>query len=410
MTGRSFGPAEEVTIVRSRATLLRLSPIELAVCVVGVLTSTLPVLGQSDRVARVAGGAEGNWRVYEGVGLEELRLGDSAERIEHLLGEAEGGSEWSRRYRQLGLHIQLYEGKVYGMQFDDQFQGSLLTSGLGIGDTLADLEWAYGPILKVREVADHNAWNLDRILLVRRGGPQVERGDASKIAYYDLGMYFFLDEHERIMRFGLSKYTGYALRPANERFRQEAAHAGIPAATRDERVARWKASRIRNWDTRVGVGFAVLEFGDPTNYVESLLGPPDSGSEAVWNYRELGIKLVFRGGRVSAFFFFEGRPRGVFFTGSFPGRLVNSGIGIGDRLEDVEAFYGAVLERRPVAFTSEMLPSRVLGVCQGCTAYSTQESSRIRYTDIGLYFDFDERERIVGFGLNRARAPVKAED
>jgi len=399
--------------MRNRATLLRLTAIDLAVCVIGVLTITLQTLGQSDREPQSGGGAEygrGDLMVNEGVGVGKLRLGDSAERIEQLLGEAEGGSEWHRRYPQLGLHIQLYEGKVYGMLFNERFPGTLLTSGLGIGDILADLERAYRPILERREVADHNAWNLDRILLVRRGGPQFEGGDASKIAYYDLGMYFFLDEHERIIRFGLSKYTGYALRSPDERVGAEATSAGVPTATRDERLARWKTSRIRDWGVRVGVGFAELEFGDPTAHVESLFGPPDSGSERSWSYRELGIKLALRDGRLSGFFFHEGRPKGLFFTGSFPGKLVDSGIGIGDGLEDVEAFYGAVLERRRVAYTSEVLPSRVLGVCQGCTAYSTGESSRVRYDDLGLYFDFDERERICGFGLTRARSPANSSD
>jgi len=392
--------------MRNRGVVPDCIAIGFAAFVVWALLIELPALGQTDRMPRIG---QGDLVVYEGVGLGKLRLGDPAERVEQLLGKADGGSERHREYLQLGLHIQLHEDKVYTILFQDRFPGTLLTSGLRIGDTLLDLERAYGPILQRREVADHNAWTLDRILLVREAAPQSESGDASKIEFYDLGMAFFLDEQGRIVHFRLSKYTGYALRSPDERVRVDDARAGVPTATRDERLARWKASTIRDWGVRIGVGFAELEFGDPAARVESLLGPPDSGSERMWSYRELGIKLAFTDGRVSGFFFHEGRPK-LYFTGSFPGKLVESGIGIGDRLEDVEGFYGIVLERRRVKDTSETLPSRVLGVCDGCTAYSAGESSRLSYDDLYLYFNFDEQERIVGFGLSRACPSAKPAD
>lgn len=389
---------------------LRRKRIGFAVCLVTVSTITLPAWSQSDSVSRLDRRSISrriDLEVYEGVGVGKLRLGDPTETIERVLGEADAGSEHYRRYVQLGLYIQLYEGKVYTLTFDERFPGKLLTSGLGIGDTLADLEHAYGPVLERREVGDHNAWQLDRVLLVRQGGPQFQGGDGSKIEYYDLGMYFYLDEHQRILRFGLSKTTWYALRPAKEREGSNAVRVGVPSASREERDARWKASKIRDWGVREGVGFAGVEFDDPATHIEGLLGPPDTGSENAWRYRELGITVALNNGRASAFFFHEGRPTGLFFMGSFPGKLVASGIGVGDRLEDVEAFYGVVLDRQKVRSLAKSTPSRVLGVCQGCTAYSTGESSRLWYNDLGLYFDFDDRERIVGFGLTRVLPRVQ---
>ncbi len=379
----------------------------LAVCAVALSTNPIPASGQTAAVSYP------DLIVYEGVGVGELRLGDPSEKIEQILGEADAGSEYSRKYHQIGLFIQLYKDKVYSLTFDKRFPGRLFTSELGIGDTLADLQGAYGPILERREVADHNAWRLDRILLVRRGGAQFKGGDASKVHYYDLGMYFYFDEQGRIHRFGVSKSTGYALRPAEERIPPSAPRPGLPSGTRDARARRWGARNRSDLRVYERVGFGDVEFGDSAARVEGLLGPPDAGSEAAWRYRQLGITVVFNKGRASAFFFYEGRPSGFFYTGSFEGKLAGSGVGVGDGLEDVEAFYGAVLRRQRGQSLSESVPSRVLLICQGCTAYSTGEAARLHYSDLGLFFDFDDRERIVAFGLTgpppRARRTRPAE-
>lgn len=373
----------------------------LAVCAVTLSTNPIPAFGQAAAVSRP------DLIVYEGVGLGELRLGDPIQKIEQILGEADAGSEYYRKYHQIGLYIQLYEGKVYRLIFDKRFTGRLLTSELGMGDTLADLEWAYGPILERREVADHNAWRLDRILLVRKGGAQFKGGDASKLHYYDLGMYFYFDEQGRILRFGLSERTGYALRPPEERIPRNASRPGLPSGARGGRARPWQTWNRPDLSVHERVGFGDVEFGDPAARVEAFLGPPDAGSEAAWRYRELGITVAFDEGRASAFFFHEGHPSGSFYTGSFAGKLAASGVGIGDHLEDVEAFYGAVLERQRVQSLSKLAPSRVLLVCQGCTAYTTGNAARLYYRDLGLYFDFDDRERIVAFGVTQPPARAR---
>lgn len=368
-----------------------------------LLSNLIPAYGQANGMSQPDGRAGRDPRpeliVYEGVGVGELQLGDPTSKVEQVLGEADAGSEHHREYRRIGLYVQLSHDKVYHLIFHPSFPGILFSSELGIGDTLADVQRAYGPILERREVVDHNAWRLDRVLLVRRGGPQFKGGDASKLHYYDLGMYFYFDEHERIYRFGLSDRTEYALRPSRERLQSHAAPPGRPRRARDDGDRRRLEWNPPAWGVREGIGFGDARFGDAAARIEALLGPPDGGSEVDWRYRKLGLTVGFAQGRASSFFFREGRASGSYFTGSFPGKLVASGIGIGDHLKDVEAFYGAALGRQRVKSLSESTPSRVLSVCEGCPAYAFGEVARLHYRDLELYFDFDDTQRVTAFGL-----------
>jgi len=329
--------------------------------------------------------------VYEGVGVGQLQLGDPAENLDQILGDADAGSENHRKYSKIGLTVQLCEGKVFRISFHKAFAGRLFTSGLRMGSSLEEVERSYGPILERREVQDHNAWTLDRVLLIRRNGPQSKEGPCSKLHYYDLGMYFYFDEHGLVCAFGLSRRTGYALRAPEERIPLDGPRPGVPSFRPPEPVV----SR-GTWDThdlRVheGVGLGDLEFGDPADRVESVLGPPDSGSEGGWHYPRLGITVALVEGRAWAFY----------FSNRFAGKLVGTGLGIGDHLEDVEAAYGEALGRREVESLSDWTLDRVLLVCEACKGNSQKSVARLRYGKVGLYLDFDKDDRVVAFGLTR---------
>lgn len=132
------------------------------------------------------------------------------------MGEAGGGSEWSLRYMDSGMEVRLCNGKVRGFSFYKSFRGRLYASGLRIGDSLEDMEAVYGEVLKDRKVNDLCDWMLDRVLLIRRGGPQWEGGPVAKLYYYDAGLYVFFDEGYRVSGFGLNKKTDYIEQIDNE--------------------------------------------------------------------------------------------------------------------------------------------------------------------------------------------------
>lgn len=73
---------------------------------------------------------------------------------------------------------------------------------------MADVETAYGEILKERQVDELCDWRLDRTLLIRRGGPEEEDEAVSKLYYYEVGIYLLFDKQERIVGFGMYAGTG----------------------------------------------------------------------------------------------------------------------------------------------------------------------------------------------------------
>ena len=150
--------------------------------------------------------------VYEGMGFAGVEFGDSVERVEEVLGEPGGGSEHSLRYLDSGLEIRLYDGKVRGFSFYRRFRGKLFVSELGMGDTLENVQEAYGELAGERSVKELTDWTLDKTLLVRRDGPKRDGEAVSKLSYYDAGLYFFFDEQDQIVGFGVNRETNYARR------------------------------------------------------------------------------------------------------------------------------------------------------------------------------------------------------
>ena len=185
-----------------------------------VLTIGLSAPGNSDPCAPRDTEPDGPYLAFpveEGVGFAGVELDDPAERVEEVLGEAGGGCEHSLRYPESCVSFCLCGGKVRVIHFLPGFRGRLVKSALGMGDTLEAVEEAYGEITKEREVDELCGWQLDRTLLIRRGGAMPDDPTVAKVYYYEAGVYFQFDEQYQVYEFGLFRKTGYAHRQNDAR-------------------------------------------------------------------------------------------------------------------------------------------------------------------------------------------------
>lgn len=140
-----------------------------------------------------------------------------------------------------------------------------------------------------------------------------------------------------------------------------------------------------------GVGFADVTFGNTAKQVEDFLGEATGGSEHSLKYANSRMCLCLCGGKVKHFNFHEG----------FKGTLHASGLGMGHTLAQVEAAYGTVPNERLVDELCSWRLDRTLLVRRGGPQEADGAVSKLHYYDAGVYFLFDEDERIVGFGLFR---------
>lgn len=258
--------------------------------------------------------------VVPGEGFAGVHFGDSANDVERKLGEPNSADETARMYGWQGFEVKLYDGRVAWFTFYPQFRGRLADSGLGIDDTLADIERAYGSIVTRREVDELWGWSLHRVLLLRRNGPAAVSGILARLCYLDRGVCFYLDGDERIVGFlvgpkrpvstndrtnrpGMSKTAWYAIQPIGER-----------------------------------EGFAGIRFGDSPARVEEVLGNASSGSDNDRRFTNPDIRAAFE----------DGRLRSLRFGEDFRGRLSETGIRMGDTVEDVLTAYGEALAQREV--------------------------------------------------------------
>lgn len=327
--------------------------------------------------------------VYEGVGFASVTFGDSAEHVEEILGEAKGGSAYTLRYMGSAMEVRLRDGKVCGFSFYRGFRGSLFRSGLGVGDSVAAVEEAYGEAHNVRHVDELTDWTLDRTLLIRRGGPKYEGGPASKLRYPDVGMCFFFDSDDRVRGFWMFRKTGYADRDP------EAARVEGHAQEEDTFEDLYLEDPVHE-----GVGFGGVEFGDTAERVESVLGEAEGGCEHGLRYLNGGVRVVLRDAKVSGFCFRKG----------FRGVLSTSGLGIGDSLEDAVEAYGQILKEREVDDLCDWDLDRTLLIRRGGPKCPKAPASKLHYYDAGIRFDFDLDDRIIGFGmLDKAAAAATQE-
>jgi hypothetical protein len=322
-----------------------------------------------------------NAPVVLGEGFAGVRFGDPTDEAERTLGEPDSGYETARTYGRQGFEVKLYGGRVTSFSFYRNFRGRLVDSGIAMGDSLADVQRAYGSILERREVDVLWDWTLHRVLLVRRDGPVKATGILSRLCYEDRGLCFYLDSDDRIVVFLIEPK-----RPVSTKEEKNPAAVSEPA---------WFAIE----PIREREGFAGVRFGDSPARVEEVLGDASCGSDTHRHFTNPDIQAAFEDGRLLSLRFGE----------DFRGRLSESGIGMGDTVEDVLDAYGEPLGRREVEKLSAWNLDQVLIKQRSTPGSHVCIVSKLMYRDAGIEFSFDKDDRVAAILLSQPQLAPLAE-
>ena len=164
-------------------------------------------------------------------------------------------------------------------------------------------------------------------------------------------------------------------------------HGGPVAGDPHEPCNAGKAAGLHaNLKVYERLGLQGIEFNSTREQVEAVLGPPEGGSEHYITYDSSGIQVCFCGDRV----------KDIHFEAAFRGKLFESGLGIGNDLDEVIAAYGELKEEKVVDSVCGWMLDRVLLV-HADPVPADEPAYKLSYYDQGLFFLFDDG-LIIEFG------------
>jgi hypothetical protein len=194
----------------------------------------------------------------------------------------------------------------------------------------------------------------------------------------------FAKVHARMIRVS----TGEVLLAASEEV-AEAERAALrrPALTTAAPAAAPAAPAGAGTDTVVeGVGWGAAKIGATKQEVIAAFGASQDTQSYWLNYRRsLGVDVFYGQGD---------RAVEIRFNPGFRGRL-QSGITIGSTLQQVVAAYG-----QPVR--TERVPQGAQNLFDNRVLYRTPTASKLMYSDRGVLFWFDGRDRVSQFVVSQA--------